>query len=75
MLVKYCCYWLKSVGIHCSHHALCLFLLKTNSKIKQVPNYSHTFKAEEKKKPKKYNITQLCILYIIDSPFCLVTQR
>ena len=38
--MKYCYYWLKSVGIHCSHYALCLFSLETNSKIKQVPNYS-----------------------------------
>ena len=64
MLVN--CYWLKSLGIHCLYYALCLFLLETNSKIKQVPNYSRTYKAEDKKKFKKYNITQLCILYARD---------
>ena len=29
-------------GIHCLHNVLCLFLFETNSKNKQVPNYSHT---------------------------------
>ena len=55
-----CLLLLKSLGIHCLHYALCLFLLETNSKIKQVPNYSHTYKTEDKNKLKKYNITQLC---------------
>ena len=32
----------KSLKIHCLHSALCLFLFETNSKNKQVPNYSHT---------------------------------
>ena len=65
-----CCYWLKSLGIHCLHYALFLFVLETNFKIKHlVPNYSHTFKAEDKTSLliKRYNITQLCILYIIVS--------
>ena len=47
-----CCYWsdwLKSLAIHCLHYALFLFLLETNFKIKHpVPNYSHTYKAEDK---------------------------
>ena len=34
----------------CLHYALCLFLFETNSKIKQVPNYGHTYKAEDKNK-------------------------
>ena len=45
MLVRYIdayCYRLKSLGIHCLHYALCLFLFETNSKNKQIPNYSHT---------------------------------
>ena len=65
-----CCYWLKSLGIHCLHYALFLFVLETNLKIKHlVPNYSHTYKAEDKTSLliKRYNITQLCILYIIVS--------
>ena len=66
--IKACCYWLKSLGIHCLHYAQCLFLFETNSKIKHVPNYSHRYRAEEKKTSlKKYKITQLCILYIIVS--------
>ena len=48
--IKACCYWLKSLGIHCLHYAQCLFLFETNSKIKHVPNYSHRYRAEEKKK-------------------------
>ena len=49
---------------------VCFYLGETNSKNKQVPNYSHrhTDKAEDKNKLKKHNITQLfCILYIIVS--------
>ena len=65
-----CCNGLKSLGIHCLHYALFLFVLETNFKIKHlVPNYSHTYKAEDKTSLliKRYNITQLCILYIIVS--------
>ena len=47
------------------------YLKLINFKIKHlVPNYSHTYKAEDKTSLliKRYNITQLCILYIIVSP-------
>ena len=46
ILVRYinaCCFWLKSLGSHCLHYTLYLFLLKTNSKNKHVPNYNHTY--------------------------------
>ena len=69
-----CCYWLKSLGIHCLHYALFLFLLETNFKIKHlVPNYSHTYKAEDKTSLliKRYNITQLCIFIHHSLPFVL----
>ena len=39
--------------------------IETNSKIKQVPNYSHTYKAEDKNKLKKCNTTQLFCNLII----------
>ena len=59
----------RTVGIYCWHYALCLFLFETNSKIKQVPNYSHIYKAEKKNKLKKCNITQLCICLHHSLPF------
>ena len=57
---------------HSLHYTLCLFVFETNCiKNKQVPNDSHTSKAEDNNKLKK-NINQLqnrpyCILYIIVS--------
>ena len=44
---------------------VCLFLFETNSKIKQVPNYSHTYTAEDENKLKKCNTTQLFCNLII----------
>ena len=50
----------------CIIYALYLFLFGTNSKIKQVPNYSHTYKAEDKNKLKKIqcNSTTLYFIYL-----------
>ena len=72
--IKACCYWLKSLGIHCLHYAQCLFLFKTNSKIKHVPNYSHRYKAEERKTSLK-KIQNNSTMYFIHRSLPFVPSR
>ena len=66
ILVRYinacCLYWLKSLGIHCLHYALCLFYLKL---ILRISRYriivTHQDKAKVNNKLKN---RPFCILYI-----------
>ena len=82
ILVRYinacCLYWLKSLGIHCLHYALCLFYLKL---ILRISRYriivTHQDKAEvnNKLKIQHDSTSKSSILYFIHHSLYFVSSR